>query len=315
MKNAIVYLRRSTKKEEQEKSIPDQLAEVKAQAKRENCYLVEELLYRYIDDGISGRSKKDRRGFLQILEDTKSGLFKRYGVEVVLYWATDRLARNTLNALEIQDELEEYGITLYSVSERYDLSTDSGRIQFIMCSMFAEERSNQISRDTKRGMKQKAMRGEYGCPVPPIGYKRENKDLVIDEGEAKVVKLIFKLASEGMNAYSIARKLNQRGLATQRGNRWTRKVVAQILRNRLYIGEIVYGRSYTTRKGKKIVRPKKEWVIIQGKHQGFIKKELFEKVQRFMDERAGDKNFIGQRKSFYLLSGLGILKCGCGSAF
>jgi len=101
----------------------------------------------------------------------------------------------------------------------------------------------------------------------------------------------------GIANNSIARKLNQRGLATRKGSRWTRKVVAQVLRNRLYIGEIVYGRSYTTRKGKKVVRPKKEWVIIQGRHQGFIKKELFEKIQRFMDERAGDKNFIGQRKS------------------
>jgi len=316
MKNAIVYLRRSTKKEEQEKSIPDQLAEVKSQAKRENCHLVEELLYRYIDDGISGRAKKDRQGFLRILEDAKSGLLKRYGIEVVLYWATDRLARNTLNALEIQDELEEYGITLYSVTERYDLSTEAGRIQFIMCSMFAEERSNQISRDTKRGLKQKALRGEFGCPILPIGYRRDaDKNLIIDEEQVQIVRQIFELASKGLNAYPIAKELNKRGLVTQKGNNWSRKTVVQVLRNRLYIGEVVYGRSYSSRKGKRIIRPREEWKTIQGKHQAIVERPLFEKVQRLIDERSANKNLTKQRKNFYLLSGIGILKCKCGSAF
>jgi site-specific DNA recombinase len=316
MKNAIVYLRRSTKKEEQDKSIPDQLAEVKAQAGKENCHLVEELLYRYIDDGISGRSKKDRQGFLQILEDAKSGLFRRYKIEVVLYWATDRLARNTLNALEIQDELEEYGITLYSVTERYDLSTEAGRIQFIMCSMFAEERSNQISRDTKRGLKQKAMRGEFGCPVPPIGYRRDkDKNLIIDKDEAYIVKRIFELAGEGLSAYAIAKEFNKQGMVTPKGNCWTRKMIITVLRNRLYIGEIVYGRSYSTRKGKKVFRPKEQWQAIEGKHKAIIERNIFEKAHRLLDKRAIDRNFISQRNNFYLLSGLGILKCGCGAAF
>lgn len=140
------------------------------------------------------------------------------------------------------------------------------------------------------------------------GYKKDTDKkghLIIDEEAAVVVREVFTLFSQGYGKTAIARLLNDRGIPNpteykrQKGLRyqqpkaknstlWKYFAISDMLTNEMYIGNMVQGKygsiSYKTKQNKP--RPKSEWYIVEGTHEPIIERELWDRVQKMIQQRA-----------------------------
>lgn len=132
----------------------------------------------------------------------------------------------------------------------------------------------------------------------------------VNETEAKVVKLIFELYAKGNGLKNIVMELAKRGIKPRSGTYWSKSTVANILRNETYIGWTVFNKRDKKTTGRQF-KPKDEWVIIKNTHRPIISEELFNRVQKLIEERHPKNTPAQVTASQYLLSGL--MRCGkCG---
>lgn len=252
----------------------------------------------YIDEGISGKRIEGRQALKSLLEDAKKGYFKE-----VITWKISRIARDVEDLLFFINELNKEDIILKSVSE--NISTESVNSTFLvqMMGAVAELERKVIVENTKLGIHQKLREGWYkGAPV--LGYdivpkkiceeKQMKTNLKVNESEAEIVRLIFKLNAEGKGCKAIVNELNNRQLKSKSGKLFSMGVVYKILNRRLYIGEMEHK-----------IDGKIE--IVKGKYVSIITKELWEATRR---EKKTDKGKEIER--VFVLNQL--LKCpSCGS--
>src|SRR5690606_38559430 len=151
-----------------------------------------------------------------------------------------------------------------------------GKKFFTILSSVAEmERSTIIDR-AKMGMIQRAKEGYYnGGRV--LGYDSINKELVINEEEAHVIRLIFDYAEQNLGYKAIVSRINAMGYKTKRGKSFSINTIKQILDNPLYIGKIRFNMyenwSEKHRKGKN-----NDYILTDGKHEAIIEEEQWDRV-------------------------------------
>lgn len=310
MKRAAIYVRVSTEEQaEHGYSIDAQLETL-----RTYCRMYEMTVFKeYADRGVSGKSIEKRFELQQMIRDAKAGMF-----DLVLVWKINRLARNTIDLLQIVEELRKYNVEFRSFSENFDTSSP---IKFALSMMgsVGELERNTIVENVKMGLKHRAKTGKHNGKVP-LGYtildlgsagahKRKTVIEVVPE-EAAVVKRIFEMFSTGHGYRSIANQLNHDGYKTKMNRPFSICSVKDILDNPFYVGQIRYNRyenwSEKRRKGKST-----EPILADGVHQAIIDEPLWEKVQLLRSKKgfASTKRFDGK----FLLTGL--LRCPqCGAA-
>ncbi len=295
---AVIYARVSTEEQAKEGfSIPAQIAELQKYAKLNNFEIVEQ----FIDEGVSGKSIKGRPQLIRLLKGAEQQKF-----QIVLLYKLDRLARKLRDQLEISDTLVNFNVKLVSLKENFDTSTPTGMMTFQMFGMIAElERSNIIERG-KLGQEQRAREGKYNGGVV-LGYNSINKELVVNESEAIIVKKIFDYADQGWGLKAITRRLNEAGYRSKQGKAFSTNGIKTILNNPVYIGKIRYNQvenwSEKRRKGKNA-----DFIMTDGIHEPIISQELWDRVHSEIQKRSYKPS-----RSFtpYILSG--ILKCpACG---
>ena len=137
--------------------------------------------------------------------------------------------------------------------------------------------------------------GFYACNTPPYGYKKDPEEagkLIIDEKTAKTVKEIFELKLQGLTQKEIAEHLNNKkvetpaqylrikGLSPDIVQIWTSASVGKILRNMVYVGDCVRGKtqniSYKSKKRISIKR--KDFIVVKDTHEPIISREIFDKI-------------------------------------
>ncbi|MDU6791334.1 MAG: recombinase family protein, partial [Anaerococcus sp.] len=184
------------------------------------------------------------------------------------------------------------------------------------------ERENIIAQ-TMEGRKQKAREGKWNGGFAPIGYKLQDGELIINEDEAKAIKMIFDLyTNSDMGANGVAKylaSLDIRKPIRQNGKSlyFSASLIRQILDNSVYNGKITYGRR-KTKKDKitgKISQEKADnYIISKGIHEAIIDDELWELTQKKRKSQAKKYEKInrGNDEKTYLLSSL--IKCPvCGA--
>ena len=120
----------------------------------------------YTDTAKSGWSL-DREGFNQLREAAQRGRF-----EAIMFWKFDRLARNHDHAVMIKMLLRrDYGLTLHCVDgfSEDDDSSATGAMMEQMLAVFSAYYSRNLSTETKRGKRQRVLKGEFNGSVPPFG--------------------------------------------------------------------------------------------------------------------------------------------------
>lgn len=305
MSTACAYIRVSTD-DQVEYSLDAQLNAIKKYAKENNLILPSE--YVFVDDGYSGRKAEKRPAFMKMIATAKN---KPTPFNTILVHKFDRFARNREDSVVYKSLLKkECNIKVVSITE----SIEDDKFSIILESMLeamAEYYSLNLAEEVKKGMAEKAKRGEYQA-YAPLGYDNDktNKTLIINEEEAKIVKYIFNEFLNSTPMQQITKNLNDLGYRTKRGNKFERRTIEYILRNTVYIG-------YTTwcEDGQRKRDYTKPAHVVKGNYSSIIDEETFEKVQEKVNiykERYKPKQRPITEFKHYLS---GIVKCSyCGSS-
>lgn len=308
-KRAVAYCRVSTDYE-------DQLNSLAVQEEYFRTHMEEfgyELVQIYADEGITGTKKRSRKAFLQMLQDAGEGKF-----DVLFVKDISRFARNTLDSLESVRLLKGLNIEIVFVNNQGILESGSELMFTIMAAM-AQEESVNMSKRVKFGKRLNAMKGRV--PNLVYGYDKAPGDyfnLHVNEEEARVVRRIFEhYVYEGDGCLAIAKALNSEGLRTKRGCLWSQNAVTRIVKNRIYIGQVVNGKEetkeiYTNQRAK---NEAEKWIVSENETLRLIPDELFWRAQQILAERQEAFCGKGKRQSNrYLFSTL--IKCRhCGRSF
>jgi site-specific DNA recombinase len=305
-----LYARTSTERQRDQETIASQVA-----ALRDHCVRTgREIVAEFVDDGISG-TFLNRPGLNALREAARQGHF-----QAVLCWDLDRLGRAELiEMLALRKELTTLGVPLIEGRSGRDLAANDqySELLFILDAWKANSERIQILERTSRGKRRAVSEGRWGGGVVPYGYSVENRRLVVDEEEARIVRLIYDWSVEGVSASETAARLNARGVVpkmTKTGQadrrrvtpsgRWSQAQVTSILRNRTYAGTLVWGRR--TQKGYSGGEPiTVECPAIVTSEQWLTAREAVESRRRFKCARDEGK---------YPLRGL--IRCGlCGRTY
>ena len=301
MKKAACYLRVST--DDQVEYSPDaQLRSIREFCKRNDYDLQESHIY--IDEGISGRSAAKRPAFQKMIGAAK---LKDKPFEAIVVHKFDRFARSREDSVVYKSLLRrECGVRVVSVTENIEDDKFSVILEAMLEAM-AEYYSINLAEEVKKGMTEKALRGEP-LSIAPYGYKMEEKQLVIYPEQAEIIRKIFNDFLNGLGYIQIARQLNAMGLRSNRGSKFENRTVEYILRNPVYIGKIRWNPTGRTRRDY----DNENVLIAQGNHEPIISEETFAKAQdRVMDIKSQNKrNSKSESASHWLV---GIVKCSnCG---
>lgn len=292
--NAALYVRVSTEEQAKEGfSIAAQIGEIEAYADRNNMDIVE----RYMDEGVSGKSISGRPEMKRLLKDLNSQRFN-----AVIVYKIDRISRKSKDALEIAERCQEANVSLISINEDFDIASPVGKMLFQMMSNFAEFERNSIVQRLKMGMMQRAKQGYHNGGIV-LGYDNVNKMLVVNEEEAHVVRLIFDYAEQELGYKAIVNRINGMGYKTKRGVEFSINTVKTILDNPLYIGKIRFN-LHENWKEKHRKGRNKHPILVDGKHEALISTEQWERVQKIRKKRSHKP---AQSHTPFILSG--IIRC------
>ena len=307
--NIAAYCRVSTDKEDQLNSLEAQKEFFLEYTKRTGDKLVK----LYADEGISGTKVKNRKQFLQMIEDAELGLF-----DMVVVKDISRFARNTVDLLQNIRKLKALGIETQFLTANM---TSMGNSEFVLTifGALAQEESYNTSKRVKFGKKINAEKGR----VPNIvyGYDKTVGDyfnLTVNTMEAEIVRKIFSLyINDGYGAAKIANHLNKKSIKTKRGCSWSQNAICRILTNELYTGKVINGKEEVADflTGKRTEKSLDEWLITIKPELRIIDDDTFATAQKLLKERVNKFNINRERQSNkYLFSTL--IKCkDCGWSF
>ena len=245
----------------------------------------------YDDGGFSGGTM-DRPGLKQVLAQVEAGK-----VDVIVVYKVDRLTRALSDFAKIVDVLDAKGASFVSVTQAFNTTTSMGRLTLNVLLSFAQferEVTGERIRDKIAASKKKGI--WMGGPVP-LGYTVQDRKLVANQTEAKMVRRIFGLYLQLGSVREVVTVLGTEGARTKvqirtsgphrGGVAFGRGGVLHLLKNRMYQGEIVHkGDSYP------------------GEHERIVPAELWNAVQAKLATRdhAGDRAMRSRSPS--LLAGL-----------
>ncbi|MCT4510010.1 MAG: recombinase family protein [Tepidibacter sp.] len=306
-KRLAMYVRVSTEEQAIEGySIQAQLNKIRQIEELKGNIIVRE----YIDRGISGKNIENRPELKRLLKDLPSGEF-----DEVVVWKLNRLSRKQLDLLKIIEEFNKYDIGFRSVTESFDTSTSTGKLMMGFLGILGEFEREQLVENVKMGMTQRAKEGKFNGGVV-LGYKSirlndndKQKELIVVEEEAIIVKMIFNMYAQGKGYKHIASKLNKLGYKTKRGKEFSITSIKTVLLNPIYIGKIRFNRYVDYSKKRKKGR-QEDFILADGVHEPIIDVDLWEQVQHIFKKRKSKtkRGFTGS----YILSG--VLKCpACGA--
>ncbi len=265
----------------------------------------------YSDEAITG-TKDNRLGFQRMLEDCRSGK-----IDMIITKSISRFARNTLTLLETVREFTSCKVDVYF--EEQDIHTLSGDGELILTFLgsFAQEESRSVSENMKWRIKKDFEEGLIWGSKSCMGYKLQNRKLILVPQEANLVREIFELYIGGAGEQKICNILNKNNIPSYHGCKWGRFAVRSILTNYNYTGDLLLQKTYRVDHLSKITRdnlgeyPK---YIVEDDHEPIISKEIFNKV---IDLREQRKHKSGSnKKSCNTYDFSGYLKCSsCGKSY
>ncbi len=285
MTKFFLYARKSTDEpDRQVLSIEAQITELKEFAKKENLEIV--------DIFIESQTAKEpgRPVFNKMLSRIEKG-----EADGILAWHPDRLARNSVDGGRIIYLLDIGKIKELKFPTFWFEPTPQGKFMLNIAFGQSKYYVDNLSENTKRGLRQKLRRGEWPG-YAPLGYLNDLRThtIVKDPKRAKLVKKLFELYATGNYSLKDLQKIiTNEGLLSRQGKQLSISVIQNILQNPFYYGVFRY-------KGE----------LYQGSHKPIISKKLFDKCQKILKDRARP---IKRLKKTHIFRGL--FKCGeCGCA-
>lgn len=295
LKLADAYYRLSVEEanEGESSSIKNQRSIVRQYCEDHGITIVSE----FVDDGYSG-SNFDRPGFNAMLAHLNKGL-----ANMVITKDLSRLGRDmTESSHYAETYFPEHGVHYLAISDNFDSDGINlmAPFQFAMNDVYLRDTSRKI----KQVLNQKMNKGEY-CACPPFGYMKDPRNggkLIPDPMTAPIVQKIFAFAESGRSAHAIANILSDEGCITplkyrvlyrdhfsekgaaRAADRWNHTTVKRILKNQVYLGHTLLGKTKkaSLKSKKKVNVPQEEWHITKNTHMPLVTQEQFDKAQYYM---------------------------------
>ena len=287
------------------------------------------LIEEYVDDGYSG-ANFERPAFQRMMEDVRN-----HKINCIIVKDLSRLGRNYIETGRYLEKIfPVLGVRFIAVNDHYDSAdtkNDADQIIVPFKNLINDAYCRDISMKIRSQLEIKRKKGEFTGSYASYGYAKDPVDknhLVIDEYAAEIVRFIFNMKMDGYSADRIAMKLNEMGVLTPmeykrscgfnytcgfrsyKDAKWCATSVLRILKNELYVGTMVQGKTRKINYKVKAcmdVRPE-DWVKVEGTHEPIVSRELFECVQNLMKL---DTRTSPEEEMIYIFSGL--LRCGdCG---
>jgi len=245
---------------------------------------------KYDDGGFSGGST-DRPALQRLLGDVRNGK-----IDIIVVYKVDRLTRSLADFAKLVELFDQHGVSFVSVTQQFNTTTSMGRLTLNVLLSFAQferEVTSERIRDKVAASKRK---GLWVGGKTPLGYEVKDKKVVIVESDAERVRTIFSLYLKLGSIHRLIAELRNRGIVTKTqllksgrttgGNVFTSGPLSYLLRNRFYVGDVVY-------KGE----------ILSGPQTPIVDRDLFDAVQTKLAEQ--QNNHIETRsKTDAVLTGL-----------
>ena len=303
IKTAAFYGRVSTNLQNVEQSMEEQYEQSRRWAAQNGYTIID----RWGDEAVSG-TREDRSQFIQM---TAYALSKSKPYDAIIFWNTSRMARNTVYALVVRQQLESHGIRLVTLNMQLDDEHPEVSVIVVPLMHAVDElQSIKIGTDIKRAQRTKAEAGEWVNSIPPLGYlvkriPKENgrtfRTLEIDPEWGPIVLNIFERYAEGTSASALEFTLAKEGIRTPRGKFFGRSVIKTMLRNKAYKGLLVYDANN--------VNIKYPTIQVENAWPALVSKGLWNKVEKKREERTPHQDGRETIRNYSLTTFLRCNKC------
>jgi len=254
-------------------------------------------------DALSGKSIMDYHETKRMLKDIKDGT-----ISGIIFSKLARLARNTKELLEISELFRNQNADLISLAEAIDTSTPAGRLFFTIIAAMAQWEREEIADRVAASVPIRAKMGKPLGGSASFGYKWEGKELVVDEKEAPIRKLLHETFVKTKRKKATAKELNALGYRTRNGSMFTDTTIGRLLRDTTAKGLRIANYTKSLGEGKNwVIKPESEWVKIPC--PAIITEELWNDCNSILDQQEKKNASVGPRP-VYLLSG--YVYCSCG---
>ena len=295
--NKVALYARFSSDNQRSESIDAQIRAMEAYCKQHHYLIVDT----YIDEAKSATTDR-RPAFQRMISDSSNHSFN-----ILLVHKLDRFARNRYDSAVYKRELKKNGVAVHSVLENLDDSPESIMMEAVLEGM-AEYYSQNLARETMKGLKENALQCKHTGGKPPLGYNIDpiTRKLTINEQEAESVRLIFQMYSQGYGYSAILDRLNSLNMTTKLGKSFQKNSLYSILSNPKYQGMYVFNRcsaknSVGTRNSH-LYKDDEEIISIEDGCPQIVDSETYQKAQ----DRLTEHKHTGGRenaKESYLLSG------------
>jgi len=271
-RDAVAYTRVSTERQTEGWSLDVQGAKALDYAQRYGLRIVA----KYQDE--TSASKGVRQGFVDLCEYVRSHL----NVRDIVVEKIDRASRNTRDQSTLEDLVMKHSVTIHGVRDGTILNRSSAPGEWLKHDVemaVAKHHGRNLALEVRKGMCTRAEAGYFVNGRPPPGYsypsrvrsKAERRQMIAPDGHADIVRDLFSLyADREVSLHTLAERAAEAGLRKGDGETLAKTTIAEMLRNRTYIGEIFYDRRW-----------------YPGHHERLISAELFERVQAKLRARGG----------------------------
>lgn len=236
----------------------------------------------YIDPGFSG-GNIERPALKRLMADIEAGT-----IDIVVVYKIDRLTRNLTDFSKLIEVFERHSVSFVSVTQQFNTTTSMGRLMLNVLLSFAQferEVTGERIRDKIAASKAKGM---WMGGHLPLGYRVEQRRLLIAETEAALVKRLFNDFVTTRSTTDMVRQLAADGKTNKAGKPFSKQMLYHLLHNRIYLGEI-------THKGK----------CYPGQHEAIIDRALWDEVQTILAQnnrqRMADTKYRRQPEASLLL--------------
>ncbi|MFI0848879.1 recombinase family protein [Mesorhizobium sp. IMUNJ 23232] len=236
---------------------------------------------RYDDGGVSGATL-ERPALRRLLRDVEAGL-----VDVITVYKIDRLSRSLTDFARLIDLFDRNQVVFSAVTQNFNTTTSMGRLTLNVLLSFAQFEREVIAERIRDKFAASRRKGMWMGGTVSLGYRVENRKLVIHEEEAATVRMIFQRFLKTGSGMQLSRALNAEGVTSRNGKPFDKGMLYKILSNRIYVGEAVHkGTAYP------------------GEHQPIIPRDLWDKVRSIIAENPRKRAAASRRQTPALLKGL-----------
>ena len=281
------YARVSSESDEQLNSLGNQITYYEDLIRKNKAWT---FIPGYIDEGLSGISTKKRESFNRMIDDAGADKF-----DLVITKEISRFARNTLDSIQFTRQLLPSGVGVFFQNDNINTFDEGSELRLSIMSSIAQDELRKLSSRVKFGHQQAIKQNVVLGNDRIFGYRKENKRLVIDEGQSAMVRELFELyATNQYSMKQIETIFWDKGYRNLNGNKIAHSTMSNMISNPKYKGYYVGNKvrvvDMFTKKQKFL--PPEEWVMFKDETgeivPAIVSEELWDRANAVLKKRSED---------------------------